>query len=89
MRFGDLLARRRAINSQAAVVDECIAHLRKAEAGEYKIPLDGEEDYVAMESIVAVREKLELKKDQYFELLEQIEDVEVADVEFDEGDGIG
>ena len=89
MKFGDLLARMRAINSQSAVVDECIAHLKKAEAGEYKIPLDGEEDYVAVEHIVAVREKLELKKSQYLDLLEQVEDVEVEDVEFDEGDGIG
>ncbi len=84
MNLGVLLARLQQIQLQAAVWEELVAHLRKAEEGELEIPVDLEDGRVPLEEIEAVRKVVEQKWQSLLEKLEAAEEVEVPGVELDD-----
>ena len=84
MNLGVLLARLLQIQLQAAVWEELVAHLRKAEEGELEIPVDLEDGRVPLEEIEAVRKVVEQKWQSLLEKLEAAEEVEVPGVELDD-----
>jgi hypothetical protein len=84
MRFGELLSRVRGVNAQAAVVEELISYLKKAEDGEFQIPMEGDTENVPVEHITVIREKLEEKRDKYYGLLEKLDEAEVGDVDIED-----
>ena len=89
MNLGALLVRLQQIQNQAAVWEELVVYLRKAEDGEIEIPVDLDDGKVPTEEIAAVRAVVEQKWQSLLEKLEAAEEVEVPGVELDDDADLG
>lgn len=89
MNFGELVFRLNQIQAEAAVWEEVVLFLRRAESGEFSIPVDFGDGRVSAEDIGAVRATVERKWKSLQDKLEAVEDVEVPGVELAQDSDLG